>query len=239
MMRPMKWAADGLALLSAATILLTSAPALGAGFQQVAPEEVGLSSERLERLTAALEAKVRDGTIPADPAVVLSNVPGAAGLELAGKLGVPTEVVDHREIKPRATHEGRVIELLRTHRVDLVCLAGYMRLLSPLFVSAYRDRIFNIHPSLLPAFPGLHVQRKAIEYGVRFSGCTVHFVVPEVDAGPIVLQAAVPIEQDDTEATLAARILEQEHVLYPQAGALFFEGIRLDGRRAVAAKTKA
>ena len=136
------------------------------------------------------------------------------------------------KIKPRAEHERAVIELLNRHRVDAVCLAGYMRLLTPAMVSAFRNRIFNIHPSLLPAFPGLDVQQKAIEYGAKVSGCTVHLVDEECDHGPIVLQAAVEIREDDTEESLAARILEEEHRIYPRALALHFEGrLRVEGRR--------
>ena len=128
-------------------------------------------------------------------------------------------------------HERQVIECLRKHRVDLVCLAGYMRLLSPLFVRAFPGRILNIHPSLLPAFPGLHAQEQALDHGVKTAGCTVHFVDEECDHGPIILQAPVPILEGDTEESLSARILEQEHRIYPEAVSLFFQGrLTIDGR---------
>ena len=168
---------------------------------------------------------------PAEICLVLSNRPDAPGLQTAAGLGVPTAVVDHTEHEDKATFEAAVIEALDGHGAELICLAGFMRVLSEEFVTHYPQRIFNIHPSLLPSFPGLHVQRQAIEHGVRFSGCTVHFVVPEVDAGPIVLQAAVPVEPDDTEDTLAARILEQEHRVYPEAVRLFAERrLRIEDR---------
>jgi phosphoribosylglycinamide formyltransferase-1 len=190
-----------------------------------------LISGRGSNMIALVDA-MRRGEVPAEPALVLSNAPGAAGLEAAAERGVPTAVVDHREVKPRSAHEARVIQVLREHRVDLVCLAGYMRLLTPLMVSAFRNRIVNIHPSLLPAFPGLHAQRQALEHGVKTAGCSVHFVDEECDHGPIILQASVPVREGDTEDDLAARILEQEHRIYPQAVALFFKGqLRIDGRR--------
>ena len=169
---------------------------------------------------------------PAEICVVLSNRSDAAGLEKAASFGIATAVVDHTDFDDRLDFEAEVAGVLDAHSADLVCLAGFMRLLSPEFVERYPNRILNIHPSLLPAFPGLDVQRKAIEHGVRFSGCTVHFVIPEVDAGPIVLQAVVPIEHDDTEDSLAARILAQEHRIYPEAVRLFAEGrLRIEGRR--------
>jgi phosphoribosylglycinamide formyltransferase-1 len=189
-----------------------------------------LISGRGSNMVALLDAMER-GEVPAEPAVVVSNVPGAPGLAAAAERGAPTCVVDHKKIKPRAAHEGRVIEVLQEHRVDLVCLAGYMRLLTPRMVSAFPERILNIHPSLLPSFPGLHAQRQALDYGAKVSGCTVHFVDEECDHGPIVLQASVPVRDDDTEDTLASRILEQEHRIYPRAVSLFFSGrLRIDGR---------
>jgi len=173
---------------------------------------------------------------PARISVVVSNRPDAAGLERAAAFGIATEIVDHTAFADKAAFEAEVIGVLEAYAVELICLAGFMRVLSEDFVARFPHRILNIHPSLLPAFPGLHVQRNAIEYGVRFSGCTVHFVVPEVDAGPIVLQATVPIEQDDTEDTLAARILEQEHRIYPAAVELFARGrLRIEGRRVLIA----
>ena len=180
----------------------------------------------------ALVTAMRDGSVPAEPAVVISNVPGAAGLVTAAGWGIATAVVDHTAIRPREGHERAVIEILNRHRVDIVCLAGYMRRLSPLLVGAFRGRILNVHPALLPSFPGLDAQKAALDYGVKVAGCTVHLVDDEVDHGPIVLQATVPVEDGDTVETLSARILEQEHAIYPKALALLAEGkLECDGRR--------
>lgn len=190
-----------------------------------------LISGRGSNMVALVEA-MRAGRIAAEPALVLSNVSGAAGLERARSLGVPTAVVPNGEFPAREAHEEAVLAELRRVEPDLVCLAGYMRLLSPRFVEAYRNRIMNIHPALLPAFPGLDAQRKALEHGVKVSGCTVHFVDEQCDHGPIVLQSAVRVLEDDTVESLSARILEQEHRIYPEAVSLFFEGrLRVEGRR--------
>jgi phosphoribosylglycinamide formyltransferase-1 len=181
---------------------------------------------------AALVTAMRDGRVAADPAIVISNVPGAAGLETARGWGIATAVVDHTAIKPRETHERAVLDVLQRHRVDIVCLAGYMRRLSPSFVGAFKNRILNVHPALLPAFPGLDAQRGALEFGVKLAGCTVHFVDDEVDHGPIVLQASVPVLDDDSVESLSARILEAEHAIYPQALDLLATGrLEHDGRR--------
>jgi len=167
-----------------------------------------------------------------EPVLVLSNVPGAPGLGHARELGVPTAVVDSRAVGPQAEHERQVTEILREWEAELVCLAGYMRILSPQFVAAFPGRILNVHPSLLPAFPGLHAQRQALEHGVRVTGCTVHFVDEMCDQGPIVLQAAVSVLDGDTEESLSARVLEQEHRIYAEAVGLWAEGrLSLDGRR--------
>ena len=189
----------------------------------MSPEAMGdagrfgmLISGRGSNMLALIRA-ARDGRIPAMPAVVIANVATAAGLAAAEAHGVPTAVVDHARSASREEHDRKVMEILAEHEVDLVCLAGYMRLLSPAFVAAYPERILNIHPSLLPAFPGLHAQRQALEHGVKIAGATVHFVDRGVDTGPIVLQRAVPVVDDDTEETLAARILEQEHRIYVEA----------------------
>jgi phosphoribosylglycinamide formyltransferase-1 len=180
----------------------------------------------------ALVTAMRDGRIPALPAVVISNVPDAAGLSTAREWGIDTAIVDHTSIKPREAHERAVLDVLTRHRVDIVCLAGYMRRLSRLMVEAFRGRILNIHPALLPAFPGLDAQEAALQHGVKVAGCTVHLVDEQVDHGPIVLQATVPVEDDDTVLTLSARILEQEHALYPKALALLAEGrLEIVGRR--------
>jgi phosphoribosylglycinamide formyltransferase-1 len=153
-------------------------------------------------------------------------------LERARKHGIATEVLDHKAFASREAYDQAVVDLLQTRGVELVVLAGFMRLLSPGFVKGYSNRIMNIHPALLPAFPGLHVQKKAVEHGVRFAGCTVHFVNEECDEGPIIIQAVVPVYPDDDEATLAARILKQEHRIYPRAIQLYAEGrLHVTGRK--------
>lgn len=168
----------------------------------------------------ALADAIDKGTIPnAAIAIVISDKAGAAGLETARERGFETLAVERRGLN-REEHERKIIEALREHRVDLVCLAGYMRLLSPCFIDAFKGRILNIHPSLLPAFPGLDAQRQALDHGVKVSGCTVHFVDETLDGGPIIAQKAVPVLEGDTVETLSARILEQEHKLYADAVAL-------------------
>ena len=195
------------------------------------PRVAILISGRGSNMSARLDA-MRDGRVPADPAVVVSNVPGAPGLARAEAAGVPTAVVDHRVVMPREAHERAMMDVLEAHGTDIVCLAGFMRRLTPLLIGAYRGRVLNIHPALLPAFPGLDVQKAALDYGVKVSGCTVHIVDEVVDHGPILLQAAVPVLDDDTVESLSARILEQEHVLYPRALALVAAGrVTVDGRR--------
>lgn len=180
----------------------------------------------------ALAAAVRDGRIPdTEIALVISNVPDAAGLTRAQELGLPTVTLDHRG-KPREVHDRAMAEHLKAARVDVVCLAGYMRLLSPWFTAEFQHRVLNIHPSLLPAFPGLHAQRQALEHGVKFSGCTVHLVDEHLDHGPIVKQAVVPVLPDDTEDSLSARILVEEHRIYAEAVALVLrQDLQIEGRR--------
>lgn len=180
----------------------------------------------------ALADAVREGRVPeAEIAVVISDQPSAAGLAHAQSRDLKTVVVERRG-RSRNEHDRDVVSVLQEHRVDFVCLAGYMRLLSPLFLSAYQNRILNIHPSLLPAFPGLDAQRQALEHGVKFSGCTVHFVDQTLDGGPIIAQRIVPVLDSDTEDALAARILEQEHKLYPEALAIVASGnYEIVGRR--------
>ena len=156
--------------------------------------------------------------------VVLSNRADAFGLVRAKNHGIPIEILDHKAFPSREAYDQAVVDLLRAHGVQLVALAGFMRLLSPVLVSAFSNRIMNIHPALLPSFPGLHVQKKALEHGVRFSGCTVHFVNEECDEGPIIIQAVVPVFPDDSEEQLAQRILQQEHRIYPRAIQLYAEG---------------
>ncbi len=189
-----------------------------------------LISGRGSNMVSLVEA-MQEGAIAADPVIVLSNDADAPGLARAAKMGVATEVVPSKGLK-RREHEDRMIEVLRRYEVDLICLAGYMRLLSAKMVSQFPQRVMNVHPALLPAFPGLHGPEQALGYGVKVSGCTVHFVDEECDHGPIVVQAPVPVLEDDTVETLSARILEQEHRIYPEAVRLFFEGrLSVEGRR--------
>ena len=165
----------------------------------------------------ALSDAINDGGIPnAEIAIVVSDKANARGLELARERGIEARAIERRG-RTREEHEREIVAVLRDHQVELVCLAGYMRLLSPCFVEAFRGKILNIHPSLLPAFPGLDAQRQALEHGVKLSGCTVHFVDESLDGGPIIAQRAVPVMEGDTVETLSARILEQEHKLYPEA----------------------
>lgn len=182
----------------------------------------------------AIHGAIERGEVPAEIAVVVSNRSDAPGLAKARQLGVLAVAVEAGSGEGRDAHEARVLGALREARVDWVCLAGYMRLLGPAFVAAYRHRIVNVHPSLLPAFPGLGAQRQALEYGVRVSGCTVHLVDEGLDSGPIVVQHAVAVEEDDDEARLAARILDEEHRAYPEALRKLLSGRwRLEGRRVV------
>jgi len=187
-----------------------------------------LISGRGSNMEAILKA-IKKRKIRANPAVVISNKPDAKGLKVAKRLGVQTEVVDSQGIVgPSWSYDKRIIAVLEkydvTPRNGLICLAGFMRILNQEFVEQYKGRIINIHPALLPSFPGLHAQRQAIEYGVKFSGCTVHFVDAGVDTGPIILQEGVEVKDGDTEESLAKRILKKEHVIYPQAVKLFCEG---------------
>ena len=184
-------------------------------------------------MVSLLDAMAR-GEVPARCNLVISNKADAPGLALAAARGVRTLVIDHKTSATREEHDAKVVAALRQAGVEIVCLAGYMRLLSPVFVRAFKDRILNIHPALLPAFPGLNVQKKAIEAGARFSGCTVHLVDEEVDHGPIILQAVVPIFPDDDEESLSRRILGLEHRLYASALKLMCEGrVTVDGPRAI------
>src|SRR5919106_5961258 len=186
------------------------------------------SGTNLQSIIDAIEAQKLDAKIE----IVLSNKADAYGLARAQNHGIETEVLEHKNFPSREAYDQAVVDLLRGRGVELVVLAGFMRLLSPVFVKAYSNRIMNIHPALLPSFPGLHVQKQAVEHGVRFSGCTVHFVNEQCDEGPIIIQAVVPVFPDDTETSLAARILEQEHRIYPRAIQLYSEGrLRIDGRR--------
>jgi phosphoribosylglycinamide formyltransferase-1 len=188
-------------------------------------------SGRGSNFTAIREA-VERGAIDAEIALVLSNKAEAPGLLKARDWGLETIFLDPKLFASREDYDRAVIGKIERRRIDLICLAGYMRVLTAGLCDAFKYRIVNIHPALLPSFPGLHVQQKAIDWGVRFSGCTVHFVAAEVDMGPIIMQAAVPVLQDDTEDTLAARILVEEHKIYPEAVRLYFEGrLEVRGRR--------
>jgi phosphoribosylglycinamide formyltransferase 1 len=180
----------------------------------------------------ALADSIEAGRVPnTEIAIVLSHREGAPGIEKARARGVPSQVIPSKGLE-REAYDKLVVAALQEKKVDLVCLAGYMRLLSPHFVAAFPNRILNIHPSLLPSFPGLESQRQALEHGAKFSGCTVHFVDENLDAGPIVMQACVAIEDSDTPETLSERILLQEHRIYTEAVRIVLEGrYRLDGRR--------
>ena len=181
----------------------------------------------------AIADNVAAGKIPAEIAVVISNRPNAPGLEEAQRRGFAARLIPSKGLE-REQYDRLVVEALKEKQVDLVCLAGFMRLLSPYFVSQFPNRILNIHPALLPAFPGLEAQRQALEHGVKITGCTVHFVDENLDAGPIVLQTAIPVLDDDTAETLSARILKEEHWLYSEAIKLVLSGCwRIEGRRVI------
>lgn len=186
------------------------------------------SGTNLQSIMDACESSAVD----AEVVVVISNVEGAYALERARKKSIPTEVVPHGDYPDRDAYDRELVRILRSHRVDLVVLAGFMRVLTPGFLEEFPERVMNIHPALLPSFPGLGVRLKAIEYGVRFSGCTVHFVDAGVDTGPIIIQAVVPVYPDDTEEELKDRILALEHKIYPKAIQLFAQGrLTVRGRK--------
>lgn len=188
------------------------------------------SGSNLQAIIDAIERQQLTARIQ----VVISNRADAYGLSRAQHHGIPTVVINHKEFASREDFEAALIQCLQSHQVELVVLAGFMRVLTPFFVRAFPYRIINIHPALLPAFPGTHAQRQALHYGVRIAGATVHFVDEDMDHGPIIAQAAVPVYPDDTEETLSARILAQEHRLYPHAIQLFAEGrVEIRGRRVV------
>ncbi len=191
-----------------------------------------LISGRGSNMAALIEA-AKDKDYPAEIVLVLSNRPDAGGLATARDAGIATDVVDHKQFgKDRAAFDLAMQQLLEKHRIDIVCLAGFMRLLSPGFVERWHGRMLNIHPALLPAFKGLDTHRRALEAGVKLHGATVHFVVPEMDAGPIVMQSAVKVRDDDSEQSLSARVLAVEHRIYPAALKLVAQGrVRIaDGR---------
>jgi phosphoribosylglycinamide formyltransferase 1 len=174
---------------------------------------------------------IENGSLYADIKIVISNNPDAYGIKRAHKHGIPCKILNHRIFPSREDFDYELIRILKSVQVDLIVLAGFMRILTPAFLQAFPQRIINIHPALLPAFPGTHVQRKALDYGVKFSGCTVHFIDEDVDAGPIIIQSVVPVFPEDTEETLSARILKEEHRIYPRAIQLIAEGkIKITGR---------
>lgn len=192
-----------------------------------------LISGRGSNLQALIDA-CADPAFPARIAVVVSNKADAYGLERARQAGIATAVVDHKAYDGREAFEAALDAALRSHEIDLICLAGFMRILTAGFVNGWSGRMINIHPSLLPSFKGLHTHERTIAAGVRITGCTVHFVRPEMDDGPIIIQAAVPVLAGDDAARLAARVLEQEHVIYPEALRLIALGrVRVEGERAV------
>ena len=205
-------------------------------------EEIFVSPKKTGRIAVFLSGRgsnfrvihdaITEGKINAAIALVFSNVETAPGLLTARERGLETFYLNPKLFPNREDYDKEAVRQVRKRDVDLVCLAGYMRILSSYFCSEFKNRCMNIHPALLPAFPGLHVQQKAIDWGVKFSGATVHFVAEDVDMGPIIIQAVVPVLQDDTEDSLAARILLEEHKIYPEAVRLFFEGrLEVRGRR--------
>jgi len=179
-------------------------------------------------LQAMIDAQISSVEI----VVVLSNNPEAYAIERARKHNIPVEVIDHKRYSSREEFEQEILRRLEPYGVDLIALAGFMRILSPFFVRSYKNRIMNLHPALLPLFPGMHAAKQALDFGVKFTGCTVHFVDEGVDTGPIILQAVVPIHDNDTEEDLLDRIHKEEHSIYPEAIRLFAEGrLRIEGRR--------
>ncbi|MFW6123853.1 MAG: phosphoribosylglycinamide formyltransferase [Acidobacteriota bacterium] len=181
----------------------------------------------------AIHDAVKKGDINADISLVFSNKKEAPGLLRAKKMDLETLYLNPKEFASKEDYDNKIIDEIKKREIDLICLAGYMKILTPGFCNEFENHIMNIHPALLPSFPGLHVQKKAIDWGVRYSGATVHFVTADVDMGPIILQAVVPVFQDDTEESLSNRILEQEHKIYPEAVKLYFEGKLLIKERKV------
>jgi len=205
-------------------------------------EEIFVSPRKHGRIAVLLSGRgsnfmkihdaVLDGRIDAEIGLVFSNKEDAPGLRTARERGLETVFLNPKLPPDKEEYDREIVREVRKRDTDLICLAGYMKVLTPTFCSQFKNRIMNIHPALLPSFPGLHVQQKAIDWGVKFSGCTVHFIAAEVDMGPIILQAAVPVLRDDTEETLAARILVEEHKIYPEAVSLYFQGrLEIRGRR--------
>ena len=192
-----------------------------------------LCSGRGSDLQSIIDA-IADGKLNAEIAVVLTDKPNVMALERAQKAQIKNLCIDRKKFDSKADFEMALLNELKAVGVDLVVLAGFMRILSPSFVHEYKDRIMNIHPSLLPSFPGAHAHRDVLAYGVKVSGCTVHFVDEGTDSGPIIMQAAVEVKDDDTEETLAARVLEQEHIIYPKAIQLYVDGkLEIVGRKVI------
>lgn len=187
----------------------------------------------------AILKSIKKNRLPVNPSVVISNKADARGLKIAQKLRVKTEILESQGIKsPNWDYDKKIVSVLEKYNVTpkngLVCLAGFMRIMSPEFIRHFKTRVMNIHPAILPSFPGLHSQKQAVEYGVKYSGCTVHFADEGVDTGPIIIQAIVKVKDDDTEETLAKRILAKEHKIYPEAVKLFAQGrIKVVGRKAI------
>ncbi|PCI32757.1 MAG: phosphoribosylglycinamide formyltransferase [Alphaproteobacteria bacterium] len=195
-----------------------------------------LVSGQGSNLQALIDACAQDG-FPARIVAVISNNPGAYGLERAKKAGIATSVINHRDYDDRESFEEAIDQELKKYKAKFICLAGFMRILDGRFVNRWKDRILNIHPSLLPAFRGLHTQERALEAGVRFTGCTVHIVRPEMDDGPIILQAALAVDPEDDADNLSRKVLELEHVIYPEALKLVALGrVRISGNKAVIEK---
>ncbi|MCD6453698.1 MAG: phosphoribosylglycinamide formyltransferase [Candidatus Aminicenantes bacterium] len=182
----------------------------------------------------ALYKATKEGKIPAEIVLVITDKKNALGAASAREYGIETLYFRRKDYPDRVLFDMAIADAIEKRNIDLICLAGYMRILSPEFIKRFRGRIMNIHPALLPCFPGLHAQKQALDYGVRFSGATVHFVDEGVDSGPIILQSVVPVYQDDTEETLAERILKEEHRIYPEAVKLFFEGrLEIKGKKVI------
>lgn len=192
---------------------------------------VVLISGRGSNLQAIINA-VEAGKISAKVSCVISNVPSAFGLERAKQHNIQTSIVNSKDFKDKTGYEAALLKAIDEHSPDLICLAGYMRIVGADIIKKYKGKIINIHPALLPSFPGLHGQKQALDYGVKVSGCTVHFVDEGCDTGPVILQRTVPVLENDTEATLSARILEEEHKAYPEAIRLFTQGkLKIEGRK--------
>lgn len=184
----------------------------------------------------SLIAAARDGDFPVEIALVLSNRPDAPGLASAKAHGIAVAAVDHKIYAGRDAFEGSLQKMLEAHRIDFICLAGFMRMLTPRFVNHWQGRLINIHPALLPSYPGLHTHERALADGVKIHGCTVHYVVAEMDAGPIIMQAAISVRDDDTPESLGRRVLAQEHAIYPMALRLAASGaVRVEGNRVLGA----